>query len=71
VEKAKIDNHGRLAQIIGRVAHVDKEQQKLQDLIQEVKEDTELMKSVVQVVEDNIPKFRLTLLEMPGICDRL
>ena len=65
------DDHRRLAQIIGRVAHVDKEQQKLQDLIHEVKEDTELMKSVVQVVEDNIPKSKLTLLKMSGICDRL
>ena len=65
------DDHRRLVQIIGRVAHVDKEQQKLQDLIQEVKEDTELMKSVVQVAEDNIPKSRLTLLEMSGICNRL
>ena len=65
------DDHRQLVQIIGTVAHVDKEQKKLQDLIQEVKEDTDLMKSVVQVVEDNIPKSRLTLLEMSGICDRL
>ena len=71
MEKAKFDNHGRLAQIIGRMAHVDKEQQKLQDLIHEVKEDTKLMKSVVQVVEDNIPKSKLTLLEMSGMRDRL
>ena len=48
---------------------MDKEQQKLQDLIHEVKEDTELMRSVVQMVEDNIPRSRLTLLEMSGICD--
>ena len=65
------DDHRRLVQIIGKVTYVEKEEQKLQELIQAVKEDTELMKSVVQVVEDNIPKERLTLLEMSGICERL
>ena len=65
------DDHKRLVQIIGKTAHVDKEQQKLQDLIHSVKEDTELMKTVVQVVEDNIPTSKLKLLEMSGICERL
>ena len=65
------DDHRRLVQIIGKVAYVDKEEQKLQELIREVTEDTELMKSVVKVVEDNIPKSKLTLLEMSGICERL
>ena len=65
------DDHKRLVQIIGKTAHVDKELHKLQDLIHSVTEDTELMKTVVQVVEDNIPASKLKLLEMSGICERL
>ena len=50
---------------------MDQEEHKLLELIQEVTEDTALMKSVVQMVEPNIPTSRLILLEMSGLCKRL
>lgn len=65
------DDHRRLALIVGKEAYVDQEEHKLKALINQVTEDTELMKSVVQVVETNIPKSRLILLEMSGLCERL
>lgn len=61
----------RLAQIIGKNKYVEKEKNSLQELIHEVAEDTELMKSIVEVLEDGIPKSRLTLLQMSGICEKL
>jgi len=65
------DDHRRIALLVGKKACVDQERQKLQGLINEVKEDTELMKSVVQVTETNIPKPRLILLKMSGLCETL
>ncbi|XP_078364642.1 protein mono-ADP-ribosyltransferase PARP14-like isoform X2 [Oculina patagonica] len=65
------DDHRRLARLIGKGECVDQEEHKLLELIQEVTKDTELMKTVVQVVETNIPKSRLILLEMSGLCERL
>ena len=65
------DDHRRIALIVGKKPYVDQEEQKLKALIDEVTKDTELMKSVVQVVETNIPKSRLILLEMSGVCETL
>ena len=65
------DDHRRIALFVGKEAYVDQEQHKLQGLIHEVKEDAELMKSVVDVTETNIPKPRLVLLEMSGLCQVL
>ena len=58
------DSHKRIALLVGKEEFVDQESKKLQGLIDQVKEDTELMKSVVEVTETNIPKSRLVLLEM-------
>ena len=65
------DDHRRIALFVGKEGYVDKEQHKLQGLIHDVKEDTELMKTVVHVTETNIPKTRLILLEMSGLCQIL
>ena len=65
------DNHKRIALLVGKKEFVNQESKKLQGLIDEVKEDTELMKSVVEVTETNIPKSRLVLLEMSGLCQTL
>ena len=65
------DDHRRIALLVGKKTFVDQEKKKLQGLFDEVKEDTELMKSVVQVTETNIPKSRLILLEMSGLCQTL
>ncbi|KAJ7374847.1 positive regulation of interleukin-4-mediated signaling pathway [Desmophyllum pertusum] len=65
------DDHRRLAILIGKKVSVDQEERKLRELIHDVTEDTELMKSVVTVVETNIPKSRLILLEMSGLCEKL
>ena len=65
------DNHRRIALLVGKNVYVNQEQQKLQGLIHEVKKDTEVMKSVVKVSETNIPKSRLILLEMSGLCQKL
>ena len=65
------DNHRRQVQIIGKETYVDKENQKLQELIHGVTQNAKLMKSVVKVVEDGIPMSKLTLLEKSGICERL
>jgi len=59
------------ALIIGDSTDVDKERNCLQQLVNEVREDTELMKSIVEVPYDGIPKSRLTLLKTSGICERL
>ena len=53
--------HDRLAQIIGKKDTVNEERRKLQDLITAAEEDTELMKSVANVVEDGIPRSKLSL----------
>lgn len=63
--------HDRLARILGRKDSVNEEGRKLQELILAVEEDTELMNSIVKVTEDGIPRSRLSLLEMSGICQRL
>lgn len=63
--------HSRCAQIIGREAYVVKEEHKLRELIIAAQKDTELMKSIVDVDENDIPKPRLTLLKMSSICDKL
>ena len=65
------DDHRRLAVLIGKKGYVEQEEQKLNKLIHEVTEDSELMKSVVEVVETNIPMSRLILLEMSGLCEKL
>ena len=65
------DSHKRIALLVGKEEFVDQESKKLQGLIDEVKENTELMKSVVKVTETNIPKSRLVLLEMSGLCQTL
>ena len=53
------DEHKRLAVIIGKRAYVGQEEQELDKLVHEVEEDSELMKSVVRVVETNYPKSKL------------
>ena len=53
------DNHKRIALLVGKKEFVDQERKKLQGLIDKVKEDTKLLKSVVNVTETNIPKSRL------------
>ena len=63
--------HDRLAQIIGKDDTVSEEGQKLQDLILASEEDTELMKSIVNVVEDGIPRSKLKLLQLSDVCKRL
>ena len=65
------DAHSRSAKIIGREANVGEEEFKLRELINSAEKDTELMKSIVEVEERDIPKSRLTLLKMSSICDRL
>lgn len=65
------DAHRRIALLVGKKEFMDQQKEKLQGLIDEVKKDTELMKSVVQVTETNIPKSRLILLEMSGVCQAL
>ena len=65
------DNHRRLAVLLGKKTVVEQEEEKLKELMTEVKEDSELMKSVVEVVETNYSKSRLTLLEMSGLCNKL
>lgn len=65
------DNHRRQAVILGKKTVVEQEEEKLKELITKVKEDSELMKSVVEVVETNYTKSRLTLLEMSGLCNVL
>ena len=66
-----LNRHDRLARIIGKKDSVNEEGRKLQELILAVEEDTELMNSIVKVTEDGIPRSRLSLLEMSGICQRL
>ena len=65
------DNHRRQAVILGKKTVVEQEEEKLKEMITKVKEDSELMKSVVEVVETNYTKSRLTLLEMSGLCNEL
>ena len=63
--------HDRLAQIIGKNDTANEERRKLQDLITAAEEDTELMKSVANVVEDGIPRSKLSLLKASGVCESL
>ena len=63
--------HGRCAQIIGRKDNVDEEELRLRELIDAAQKDTELMKSIVEVEDTDIPKSRLTLLKMSGTCEKL
>ena len=65
------NTHGRYAQIIGRENNVDEEELRLRELIDATQKDTELMKSIVQADETDIPKPRLTLLKMSGIGEKL
>ena len=65
------DNRRRQAIILGKKTLVEQEEEKLKELITKVTEDSELMKSVVEVVETNYTKSRLTLLEMSGLCNEL
>lgn len=63
--------HSWLAQIVGKKDRVNEEESKLKDLIQEVERDTELMKSVVEVVEKDFQRSRLILLQICGVCETL
>ena len=65
------DDNKRQALIIGGKKYLEKEKQRLHELIHEITEDAELMKSIVEVCEADIPKSRLILLQMSGICERL
>lgn len=69
--QVSFDHNRRVALIVGESIYLEKEMTNLQELIDEIKEDTELMKSIVEVPYDGIPKSRLTLLQMSGICERL
>ena len=66
-----LDTHQRRAEITGKTLCVDAEMKKIEDLVKAVKEDTELMKTVVEVVEDSFPASKLQLLEASGICETL
>ena len=61
----------RAARIIGRVQEVVEEERKMEEFIHAVEQDTELMKSIGKVTEGGIPRVRLRLLEMSGICQSL
>lgn len=63
--------HDLLVQILGKEDRVDEDVRKLQDLILAVEEDAELMNSKVKVIREGIPRSRLRLLEMTGICQKL
>lgn len=65
------DDNKRQALIIGGNKYLEKEKQRLHELTHEITEDAELMKSIVEVCEADIPKSRLILLQMSGICERL
>ena len=65
------DDDRRLVHIIGKSKQVEKEANSLQELIHAIKEDTDLMKSITKVDIPGIPKSRLTLLLMSGICKKL
>ena len=60
-----------LVQILGKEDRVNENGRKLQDLIIAVEEDTELMNSKTKVIRQGIPRSRLRLLEMTGICQKL
>ncbi|KAK2554340.1 Protein mono-ADP-ribosyltransferase PARP14 [Acropora cervicornis] len=66
-----LDSHQRRAEIIGKTLCVDAEMKKMDDLVKAVQEDTKLMKTVVEVVEDSFPAPKLHLLEASGICETL
>ena len=66
-----LDSHQRRAEIIGKRLCVDAEMKKMDDLVKAVKEDTEFMNTVVEVVEDSLPAPKLHLLEASGICETL
>ena len=66
-----LESHQRRAEIIGKRLCVDAEMKKMDDLVKAVKEDTELMKTVVEVVEDSFSAPKLHLLEASGICETL
>lgn len=65
------DYHQRRAEIAGKRLYVEAEMKKMEDLVKAVKDDTELMKTVVEVVEDSLPASKLQLLETSGICETL
>ena len=65
------DNHQGRAEITGKKLYVEAEMKKMEDLVKAVKDDTELMKTVVEVVEDSFPASKLQLLEASGICETL
>lgn len=63
--------HDLSVQIFGNGNRVEEDGQKLQDIILAVEEDRDLMKSKIEVIRDGIPRSRLRLLEMSGICQKL
>ena len=66
-----LNSHQRRAEITGKRLCVDAQMKKMEDLVKAVKEDTELMKTVVEVVEDSFSAPKLHLLEASGICETL
>ena len=65
------DSHQWRAEITGKRSYVEVEMRKMEDLVKAVKDNTELMKTVVEVVEDSFPASKLQLLEASGICETL
>ena len=65
------DSHQWRAEITGKRSHVEVEMRKMEDLVKAVKDNAELMKTVVEVVEDRFPASKLQLLEASGICETL
>ena len=65
------DSHQWRAEITGKRSYVEVQMRKMEDLVKAVKDNTELMKTVVEVVEDSFPASKLQLLEASGICETL
>ena len=65
------DSHQWRTEITGKRSYVEAEMRKMEDLVKAVKDNTELMKTVVEVVEDSFPASKLQLLEVSGICETL
>ena len=66
-----LDSHLQRAEITGKRLCVDAEMKKMEDLVKAVKEDTEFMKTVVEVVEDSFPAAKLQFLKASGISETL
>ena len=69
--EVSFDNDRQIAYIIGENNEVERQRICLQRLLCDIKEDADLMKSITEVNIGEIPKSRLTLLKMSGICEEL